>query len=100
MVVRPSITRRSMRWTVGSIKISVALVPLLVAELPPLLLLMFPQFRAVPIAEALALVVVVKTIPFSSLMLSLRVFTPISGPIPGATEGPVGTIEYVGTDRA
>jgi hypothetical protein len=94
-----------MRWTVRSIKISVALVPLLVPELPLFLGLMFPQFRAIPIDVSLALLVIVETIPLGSFMLSLGVFTPISGTtpisvtVPSATEGPVRTIEYVGTDR-
>jgi len=95
-----------MRWTVCSIEIFVALVPLLVAELPLFLGLMFPQFPAIPIDESLALLVIVKSMPFGSFMPSRGVFPPISGAtpisvtIPSATEGSVGTIEYVGTDRS
>jgi hypothetical protein len=42
MVVVKAITRGPMRWTVCSAEISVSLVPLLVPELPLLLLLVFP----------------------------------------------------------
>ncbi len=95
-----------MRWTVCSIKISVPLMPLLVPELPLFLRLMFAQFLTIPIHVSLTLLVIVEAIPFASFMLSLGVFTPIPGAppipvaIPRSTEGPVGSIEHVGTDRS
>jgi hypothetical protein len=48
-----------MRGTIRSVVVSIPLVPLLVTELPPLLRLVFPQFRAIPVHVSLALLVVV-----------------------------------------
>jgi hypothetical protein len=67
-----------MSRTIGSVIISVSLVPLLVSELPPLLRLMFPQFPAVPIHVSLDLMVVAQAAPFGSSVLSLGIFTPIA----------------------
>ncbi len=74
-----------MRWTIGSVVVSVPLVPLLVTELPALLLLVFPQFLAIPVRVSLVLLVVVQAIPFGSSVLPVGVFTPISGAGPAWT---------------
>src|SRR5215831_1812454 len=78
-----------MRGTVGSVVISIPLVPLLMAKLPPFLGLMFPQFLAIPIHESLALLVVVQAIPFGSFVLPGGVFSPIPGAAPAWTVGAV-----------
>jgi hypothetical protein len=47
-----------MRWAVSSVEIAVALVPLLVSQLPALLCLVFTQSFTIPILELLILLVV------------------------------------------
>src|SRR5438270_12948000 len=78
MAMVHSVARRPVRGTIGRVVVSVALVPLLVAKLPPLLLLVFPQFLAISVHVSLALVVVAQAIPFGSPVLPVRVLTPIA----------------------
>src|SRR5262245_29218181 len=85
-----------MRGTIRGVVVSVPLVPLLVAELPPLLGLVFPQFRAIAVHVSLALLMVAQAIPFGSSVLPVGIFPPIPGAAPGGTIGPV----HVGDSRA
>jgi hypothetical protein len=76
-----------MRGTIRSVVVSVPLVPLLVAELPPLLGLVFPQFGTIPVHVLLALLIVAQAIPFGSSVLPVAILHPIS-----SAAGTVGTV--------
>src|SRR5215472_6624915 len=71
--------------------VAVTLVPLLMAEFPSLVRLVFAEFRAVAIHHELLLMMVAQTIPFGSLVLPFRIFTPVSGSAPSGSVfmGPV-----------
>src|SRR5262249_7087288 len=88
-LVVPSAARRPVRVPIRSVVVSVPLVPLLVAELPALLGLVFPQFRAIAVHVSLALLMVAQSTPFGSLVLPDGIFPPISGPAPSWTVGTV-----------
>lgn len=80
-----------MRRTMCSVVVAVPLVPLLVAELPALLILVLPQFLAISVHLALFLVMVAQALPLGSPVLSVRVFTPIAGAT-GIIAAAVGTV--------
>src|SRR5215472_1312703 len=74
-----------MRATFTRGVIAVTLVPLLMAEFIPLLRLVFAKLRAVAIHLEFFLMMVAQAVPFGTLVLSLRIFTPISGASPAGS---------------
>src|SRR5262249_40523988 len=82
---------RAMRPAFPRGVVAVTLVPLLMAEFPSLLRLVFAEFRAVAIHHELLLMMVAQTIPLGSLVLPFRIFTPVSGSVPSGSVfiGPV-----------
>src|SRR5262245_4374028 len=78
-----------MRGTIRSVVASIPLTPLLVTELPSLLALVFPQFRAIAVHVSLTLLMVAQAIPFGSSVLPVGIFSPIPGTAPSRPIGPV-----------
>src|SRR5689334_2376568 len=81
--------------------VTVTLVPLLMAEFPSLLRLVFAELRAVAVHHELVLMMVTHAIPFGALMLPLGISTPISGTAPTGSVaiGSIGLSGRVGHGR-
>src|SRR5262249_16904131 len=82
VIVAHTVARRPVRRAVRPVVVAVALVPLLLAELPAFLRLMLAQLLTVAVHVPLVLLVIAQATPFGSLVRSGRIFAPISGAAP------------------
>src|SRR5262249_43326598 len=100
VTVVESVASRAMRPAITGRVVAVTLVPLFMTEFLSFLGLVFTQLGAVTVHLELLLVMVAQTVPFGALVLSLRIFTPISGAAParsvaiGWIVGPSGRVVH------